>query len=211
MELEKDNEAKAGQDTSTQNKEERRAEAIRKNKIKQTINIGAAIIFVAGLIYWSVTASQKAEEQAMAEQALLAQQANPGSAVEIMESFHIQPGAEREAYNSNPPTSGPHYARPAQWGIYSQEIPEGGIIHSLEHGGIWISYRPELDDDSRKVLESIARKHSGSVIVSPRAENDSLIAVASWGRVANMDAVDELAINAYIQFNKNNSPEKLAQ
>jgi len=210
QEVENTQESEAPEVSHAEAKEDRKEDAIKKAKLKKTINIAAAVIFASGLIYWSVVAGQKAEDDAVVEQALLAQQENIGEVVEVLESPHVQVGSERE-YNSNPPTSGPHYARPAQWGVYSQEVPEGQIVHSLEHGGIWISYRSDIDEASKKILESIARQNAGSVIVSPREANDTLISVASWGRIANMDVVDEIAIKAYIQFNKNNSPEKLAQ
>src|SRR3989344_5078 len=49
-------------------------------------------------------------------------------------------GASHEAYNSNPPTSGPHYEQPSRWGVSQAELPDEQLIHNLEHGGIWISY-----------------------------------------------------------------------
>lgn len=151
---------------------------------------------VFGLVYWAAVASQKAEES------------RPGEAVSIMGKEHITPDQIVDSYNSNPPTSGPH-AGPAPWGFSTEEIQDKNAIHNLEHGGIWITYK-NLDAESVTILENIARKNSRSVVVSPREANDTNIAVASWGRLMKLDAVDERKINEFIRKNKNKSPEPLA-
>jgi len=40
--------------------------------------------------------------------------------------------------------------------------------------------------------------------------NDAKIAVASWGRLMKLDAVDKALIQKYIATYKNQGPEKLA-
>ena len=134
----------------------------------------------------------------------------PGESVPILGSNHIQTGAEHEEYNSNPPTSGSHYAQAPGWGIYSEELEDEQAIHSLEHGGIWISYK-NLDEPSIEKLENIAKKFSKRVILSPREENDVSISVASWGRLMKLDEIDVDLIEDYIRKNTNKSPERLAQ
>ncbi|MBI1801885.1 MAG: DUF3105 domain-containing protein, partial [Chloroflexi bacterium] len=62
---------------------------------------------------------------------------------------HVNPGERHAAYNSTPPTSGPHYGTPANWGKYEQGLAEETWIHNLEHGGIVALYNcpqgcPEL-------------------------------------------------------------------
>ncbi len=62
----------------------------------------------------------------------------------ILSRDHIQPGQTHPPYNSNPPTNGWHYPVWADWGIYTQTIPDEYLVHNLEHGGIWISYRSAI-------------------------------------------------------------------
>lgn len=132
-----------------------------------------------------------------------------GEEIEILGAEHIGVGAEHGEYNSNPPTSGSHYAQAAAWGFYDQQLPDEQLIHSLEHGGIWISYK-DVDEDTKEKLDLIGRKNSGSVIITPRPENDAKISLASWGRLENLDEFDEDRINNFIQSNKNKSPEPIA-
>lgn len=51
-------------------------------------------------------------------------------------------------YNSNPPTSGPHFPVWAKGGVYDRVISDGHLIHSLEHGYIVISYDCEKEVSS---------------------------------------------------------------
>lgn len=132
-----------------------------------------------------------------------------GEAIAEQTGTHIAEDTAHDPYNSNPPTSGPHYAQAAAWGIYQQPLPDEQLIHNLEHGGIWICYK-DLDQEQINKLEEIARRNPGSVILTPRPANDSKIAVASWGRLEKMDEINEDLINSFIKANKNKSPEKLA-
>lgn len=134
----------------------------------------------------------------------------PGEAFPILGQEHIQNGAEHPAYNSNPPTSGWHYAQPANWGVYQKELPDEQLIHNLEHGGIWISYK-DVDEKTKSDLEAIGKKYSGSVVVTPRVANDANIVLASWGRLEKLEGFDETRVVNFIKANKNKSPEPLAR
>jgi len=65
--------------------------------------------------------------------------------VEGIETFanqgrdHVPAGTVRQ-YNSNPPTSGPHYAEWEKPGVYNKVLEDGKLVHSLEHGYVIISY-----------------------------------------------------------------------
>ena len=70
---------------------------------------------------------------------------------------HIPVGAEHPPYNSNPPSSGWHYAETAKLGFYDvdESTPaDENLIHNLEHGEIWVAYRPPL----RPVIEAELKK-----------------------------------------------------
>lgn len=133
-----------------------------------------------------------------------------GQEYSIVSREHIKEvQTEHQAYNSNPPTSGPHYEQPANWGIYATELPDERVIHNLEHGGIWISYKG-IDDDILSKLKTIASSNPGSVILTPREKNEKPIVLASWGRLQALDSYDEAKILEFITHNKNKSPEPLA-
>ena len=133
-----------------------------------------------------------------------------GEEVPILGRNHVPEGTKVTDYNSNPPTSGNHWPSPADWGFYNTPLADEQLVHNLEHGGIWVSYKDADDQTKTKLLKLIAQKYPQAVIISPRELNDAKIAVASWGRLMKLETFDETKINEFIKANINNSPEKLA-
>jgi hypothetical protein len=93
--------------------------------------------------------------------------------------------------------------------VHGTELSDEQVIHNLEHGGIWISYKG-IDATTTAALEKIAKSQS-KIIMTPRANDDAPIVLASWGRLQKFQTYDEQGILAFIEANKNHSPEPLAQ
>lgn len=165
----------------------------KKRSIRNFSILCLIFILLGGFIYWFIWSEKN----------------RPGDTFSIQGREHIAVSAAHAPYNSNPPTSGPHYAQPADWGVYEKELPDEQLIHNLEHGGIWISYK-DVDKDVKAKLEAIGNRFPQSVVVTPRAQNDTKIAVASWGRLQQFEQYDEQSIIKFIEANKNKSPEPLA-
>lgn len=129
--------------------------------------------------------------------------------LEIEGANHVGPG-ETVSYNTNPPTSGSHWINPADWRFNDKELPDEQLVHNIEHGGIWVTYK-NLDEESINKLKNIAKNNSNSVVITRRDKNDDSIVVASWGRMMKLTEVDEALIQKYIDTYINQSPEKLAR
>lgn len=132
-----------------------------------------------------------------------------GEEIPILGKNHVTEGTKVTNYNSNPPTSGNHWERQADWGFYKVTLPDELLVHNLEHGGIWISYK-DIDLQTKSKLENIARIYPQAVIVTSRPQNDKKIVLASWGRLDKLDLLDEERIERFIKININNSPEPQA-
>lgn len=128
--------------------------------------------------------------------------------------LHIDPGEPHADYTSNPPTSGPHYntsgSGPIECRFYDKEVKDEGVIHNLEHGAVWVSYKNN-DAQQKKDLKKVADENS-KVLISYRPKNDSDFAVVSWGRLLKLDNFDQTKIEQFIKLYKNGSdaPEPLA-
>lgn len=122
---------------------------------------------------------------------------------------HIPEGQTFADYNSNPPTSGPHWPQTANWGIYEDALPDERLLHNLEHGGIWISYKDSTDEELIGQLRDITDDYTLKVILTPRPQNDAPIAVAAWGRVLKLEAFDRGAIIDFIRAFINRGPEQV--
>jgi hypothetical protein len=134
----------------------------------------------------------------------------PGEAEPVMASRdHIPAGSAAPEYNSNPPVSGPHYPAPANWGVYDHQLPDQQLVHNLEHGGIWISYKDPNDALTIAQLKSIVNDYSLKVIMTPRPEDPDRIDVAAWGRILRLDHFDEQQIRDFIGAFINRGPEQV--
>jgi len=166
--------------------EERTRRARRQRRIT-----GGIAVLVAALAVWAVWAGTRPK---------------PGIAYAIQETYHVGLTDRHPPYNSNPPTSGWHYASPAAWGVYSQPLPDEQVVHNLEHGGIWISYR-DPDPQLVEKLEALMQRFPTKLIITPRPKNDTLIALAAWGHLLKLERYDEEPILAFIRAYINRGPE----
>jgi hypothetical protein len=57
---------------------------------------------------------------------------------------HVDTGTSIE-WTNNPPTSGPHYPTWAAWDRAYPELARGYYVHNLEHGGILLLYRCDIE------------------------------------------------------------------
>ena len=75
-----------------------------------------------------------------------------GDSIPIMTSSpHIDLDTDPGQYNSNPPTSGLHYANEANAGFFDENIytyPTGYLVHNLEHGYVIFWYNCDLLDEA---------------------------------------------------------------
>jgi hypothetical protein len=120
---------------------------------------------------------------------------------------HVAPGESHPAYTSNPPASGWHYAGTAPWGFHNGELPDELLIHNLEHGGIWITYKDDQDASVVDPLVALAREFPRKLVVTHRPKNDSPLAVVAWGRLMTLDRYDRAAIVDFYNRFKNKGPE----
>ena len=127
---------------------------------------------------------------------------------------HIQEGT-RVAYQSNPPTSGNHWSTPLRDGIYDTEKPDEGAIHGLEHGRVWITYKPSIGQEAIATLKDSLKGQFGT-IMNPRAANETDIALAAWTRLDTFNlnedgTVDTARVRDFIQRYRNKGPEYVPQ
>lgn len=136
---------------------------------------------------------------------------------------HVSTAVDYSAF-SNPPTYGPHHGpiqdstgnsiTPRPTGVYTTEQPDEDLVHNLEHGHVWISYDPTLISTSDKAaLEQLvtAGGTNTGVILTPRAANDSAIALASWAHLLKLNSFDATTIRNFIETNRGHAPEGFIQ
>ncbi len=103
--------------------------------------------------------------------------------------------SEKITYKTVPPTSGSHWDTPAPWGVKERQLPDGQIVHNLEHGGVVINYTPTLPADQVNKLKALLGKlfpKYPKALLQPYAQlTDAKIAVSAWQWQMKLESYDE--------------------
>lgn len=103
------------------------------------------------------------------------------------------------AYEHVPPAGGTHNPVWQNCGRYVEPQPDGAVVHSLEHGAVWLAYRPDLGEAAGEALAaSVAR--SDKVVISPRDGLGPGVAVVAtaWARQLRVESVDDARLAAFV-------------
>ncbi len=100
-------------------------------------------------------------------------------------------------YAQTPPVGGAHSASWQNCGIYDSPVPEEKGVHSLEHGAVWITYRPNLPEEDVERLRVLTRGHS-HMLLSPYPGLPAPVVASAWGAQLQLNAVDEPALLRFI-------------
>jgi hypothetical protein len=96
-----------------------------------------------------------------------------------LDPTHVAPGEEVD-YPQSPPVGGNHAPMWLECGVYDQELPEEYVVHDLEHGAIWITYRG--DDLDSGDIERLAGHLPDNGLMSPYDGQDAPVVITAWGR-----------------------------
>lgn len=121
------------------------------------------------------------------------------------------------AFNTNPPTSGTHYSSWAAYKTYAQPVPDGFLVHSLEHGALVIGYDcPEGCPDEvaavQKWIDGLATDpvcfgEKPKIILAPNPALDVRWAAAAWNWSWKAPCPDTLTLAAFFQDHYGKTPE----
>jgi hypothetical protein len=131
------------------------------------------------------------------------------------------------AYNSDPPTSGPHKELFTDTFNSATPLPKYVQVHLLEHGNVLLQYNCNCPDiagalyqiaykyDSQLLpanqLQPLpsdvqgAEESGAAVIVAPYPGMKHKIALTAWTRLGTLDAIDEAKIQAFINAYRQNT------
>jgi Protein of unknown function (DUF3105) len=87
---------------------------------------------------------------------------------------------QKVTWNSDPPSSGPHYGQWALWGAYDRAVPLTMSTHNLEHGGIVLHYGPEVPPAEVEKLRDFYRDDPNAMLLAPLATAGNQIVASAW-------------------------------
>ncbi|MGH8910121.1 MAG: DUF3105 domain-containing protein [Egibacteraceae bacterium] len=122
--------------------------------------------------------------------------APPGvQAVPVSGRAHVQ-GAV--AYARTPPAGGDHAAVWQNCGAYGTPVASEAAVHSLEHGAVWVTHRPDLPADQVAALRSLAQSAT-FVLVSPFGGLPAPVVASAWGSQLWLDAANDPRLAEFVR------------
>lgn len=143
---------------------------------------------------------------------------------ELLASPHVPEGTV-VTYNSNPPSSGPHYPVWANFQEFATPLEDGYLVHSLEHGAVALLYagpssstsvlNAEDMDALRKIRDSLPTDPACDpatrvrVVIAPSRKLDVAVAAAAWGWTYRAKCVDVPTLSQFVKDHYAHSPENI--
>jgi hypothetical protein len=106
------------------------------------------------------------------------------------------------SYPQTPPVGGPHNPMPLNCGIYNSPVPNVNAVHSMEHGAVWITYRPGLQAGAVSKLKALVSREPaparGYVILSPYQGLPSPVVASAWGRQLQLPGASDPRLQQFV-------------
>lgn len=100
-------------------------------------------------------------------------------------------------YAQSPPVGGDHNPVWLNCGIYTKPVPNENAVHALEHGAVWVTYRPDLPADQvKKLTESVPSEY---MVVSPYPGLTAPVVASAWGKQLMLTGVDDPRLEQFIR------------
>jgi Protein of unknown function (DUF3105) len=114
-------------------------------------------------------------------------------------------------YDATPPVGGNHspYWADCTGTVYPAAIANENAVHMLEHGAVWITYRPNLSPADVAKLSALVSGND-RLAMSPYPDLDSPISLQSWGYQLKVNSATDPRIQKFItalKYNPKTTPE----
>jgi hypothetical protein len=146
----------------------------------------------------------------------------PAVANESDHSDFPDPDARSPKWNTDPPTSGPHYGQTVIYGVYTDPPQIGRLVHNLEHGAAYILYGDGVSAATVQKLRDFYDDHTRGTVLAPYPRLGGKIALGAWvdpgldeaksnrgsGVLATCGSFDENAFDAFLAAYQFKGPER---
>ncbi len=177
---------------------------------------GAAFLLIGGEDQATDTKADAAAGLAAASCTLTTRAAPPNSAnhTDIATPDEVSP-----AWNTEPPTAGPHFVETVVYGAYDEPVQQARLIHNLEHGAVFIQYGDKVTAETIEELRGFYAKNRTGTILAPYPTLGEQIALGAWndegegngdGVLATCASFDETAFQAFLTAYQFRGPERFS-
>ena len=130
-------------------------------------------------------------------------------AIDGVQTFQVEAGHSDGpvSYPVVPPVGGIHNPVWQTCGFYDQPVQNDKAVHSLEHGAIWITYRPDLPQAQIDGLATLARSRKDVLVSRWDSGLPAPVVVPGWGRQLRLDSATDPRLMELVRLYANQGPE----
>jgi hypothetical protein len=99
-------------------------------------------------------------------------------------------------YEKAPPTNGDHDPLWQNCGFYEKPVKDRHAVHSMDHGVVWITYRPDLPEGQVDELRPYGEEDY--VLVSPYPGQDAPVISTSWRVQLELDGAGDPRLRKFV-------------
>lgn len=175
--------------------EMRRAERARERRQRALVwTLGAVVtIGIAGGTWYAV--DREADRKAARAEAA----ASPVKGEKSFKDLGRDHVTEPVDYPMSPAVGGDH---DAAWmncdgDVYDKEVAEPNVVHSLEHGAVWITYNDKAPDGDVDALNDRVEK-TPYTLMSPYEDQKSPIVLSAWGKQLQVESASDPRVQQFL-------------
>jgi putative peptide zinc metalloprotease protein len=107
------------------------------------------------------------------------------------------------AYSQSPPVGGPHHPEPLRCGFYEQPVENERVVHTMEHGAVWIAYATDLTEAELRGLRDLVESNE-KLIASPYPELQNRFVLSAWSIQLEADSLRDSKVLQFIKAGRDN-------
>jgi hypothetical protein len=164
----------------------------KEKRIRRLVLLGGGALIVVVILGWigyGIYQDNQADQEA---EDLLTGEVQT---FENLPATHVEGVVE---YTQTPPVGGPHSNVWQNCGFSAAPINSENGVHSLEHGAVWITYRPDLPADQIDQLRELAEGTS-YVLVSRFPDLPAPVVASAWGTQLQLQSASDPELDAFVR------------
>jgi Protein of unknown function (DUF3105) len=163
----------------------------------------AMVVFAGAVIGYAVMQNHKKAQDKPEARASDAAKIESITVVQGLTNQHV---TEDVKYAQTPPVGGNH---DPEWAdctgtVYPNPIRDQNAVHALEHGAVWITYQPGLDQAD---VDKLKKKVEGNnyMMMSPYTGLKTKVSLQAWGHQLFVDSPDDPRVDRFIHDLRQNA------
>jgi hypothetical protein len=121
---------------------------------------------------------------------------NPPSGIEVYPATTNHTVEGPIDYERRPPTNGDHDPLWQNCGFYEEPIEDRHAVHSMDHGVVWITYRPDLTEQQIESLRPYGKQNY--VIASPYPGQNAPVIATSWRVQLELNGAEDPRLRRFV-------------